>query len=101
MVRKVEFRSAASADLDELYDYVAKDSTGNALAFVRRIRRRCEKLADFAEGAPLRSDLRPGLRLLAFERRVVIAYIVEDDVVSIGRIFYGGRDVEALVGKTE
>jgi len=98
---RVEFRPAAVADLDNLYSFIARDNPANAIAFVQRIRRRCMEIADFPEAAPLRDDLRPGLRLLAFERRVVIAYTLADSLVCIGRIFYGGRDIEALVDTIE
>ena len=41
---------------------------------------------------------RPGLWIIGFERRVVIAYMILDTGdVEIGRIFYGGRDCEAIM----
>jgi len=43
-----------------------------------------------------RDDLRPGLRILGFERRTVIALQVTADTVTILRILYGGRDIEAV-----
>lgn len=43
-----------------------------------------------------RDDLEPGVRLLSFESRVVILYRIEGDRVRIARLFYGGRDYEAL-----
>ncbi len=46
-----------------------------------------------------RDDIRPGLRLGHFERRVVIAYLVTPDLVRIGRIFYGGQNYETLLGE--
>jgi toxin ParE1/3/4 len=98
---KVQFRPAAAADLENIYDFIARDNPLNAFAFIQRIRRRCEEIAEFPEAAPLHEDLKPGLRLLAFEKRVIIAYLVEDHVVSIGRILYGGRDLRALIGKME
>jgi plasmid stabilization system protein ParE len=39
-----------------------------------------------------RDDIRPGLRVVGFERRATIAFRVEDDRVTILRIFHGGRD---------
>lgn len=41
---------------------------------------------------------RPGLWIIGFERRVVIAdMILDTGAVEIGRIFYGGRDYEAIM----
>lgn len=46
----------------------------------------------------MRNDLRPGVRIVTFERRVVIAYtILPSGDVEIGRFFYGGRDYEAIM----
>ena len=41
-----------------------------------------------------RDDIRTGLRIIGFERRVSIAFHVETATVVINRILYGGRDVE-------
>ena len=48
----------------------------------------------FPDRGARRDDLRPGLRVLGFERRAVIALQIASDSVTILRIPYGGRDVE-------
>jgi toxin ParE1/3/4 len=53
----------------------------------------CMKLADFPERGTRRDDLRPGIRIIGFRRRVDIAFTVLDDSVEIARILYGGRDL--------
>lgn len=45
----------------------------------------------------MRDDLRPGLRTISWRRRVTIALVVEEAVVVIVGIFYGGRDFESLL----
>ena len=47
-------------------------------------------------GAP-RDDLRPGLRMLSFRRRVTIAYRIKANVVTILELFYPGQDFEKIV----
>ena len=47
-------------------------------------------------GGVARDDLQPDLRTVPFEHSAVIAYVVEDDQVSVTNVFYGGRDYEAL-----
>jgi toxin ParE1/3/4 len=42
--------------------------------------------------------LRPGLRIIGFERRVTIAFHIAPETVVIDRIFYAGRDIEGLAG---
>ncbi len=101
MTRKVVLRPAAERDLQNLYAYI-RDARGGdptvAIGYVRRIRAFCEDLRLFPERGVPRDDIRPGLRLGQFERQVVIAYLVTPEMVRIGRIFYGGRDYEALLG---
>ena len=42
------------------------------------------------------------LLVVGFERRVVIAYtILDNGDIEIGRIFYGGRDYEAIMRDEE
>jgi toxin ParE1/3/4 len=43
------------------------------------------------------ADIRQGLRVVGFERRVKIAFLVDDDRVTILRMFPGGKDWEGLV----
>jgi toxin ParE1/3/4 len=41
-----------------------------------------------------RDDIRSGLRIVRFERRVTVAFTVDNDRVRFLRIFYGGWDWE-------
>lgn len=91
------FAPPAVADLERLYDHIAADDVGRALAFVDRIRGRCQRLADFPEAGRRRDDLQVGLRVVAFERRVVIAYLVDPSEIRVLRNFYGGRDMDTLL----
>ena len=95
MSRKVEFSPEALGDLIDLYDYIAQqDGAVRAIGYIDRIEKSCEALVVFPERGASRDDLRPGLRVLGFERRVVIAYQVHSDKVTILRILYGGRLLE-------
>jgi hypothetical protein len=40
----------------------------------------------------------PGLFVTQYRSRVVIAYSVEEDTVVVIGVFYGGRDLESLLG---
>jgi toxin ParE1/3/4 len=46
----------------------------------------------FPKRGARRDDLRPGLRILGFERRAAIALQATAETVVILRILYGGRD---------
>jgi toxin ParE1/3/4 len=102
--RKVLFRPLAEDDLTELYHYITERSgqPETAIRYIRRIRTYCETLASFPERGRRRDDLRRGLRVIGFGRRVVIAYrVLDTGAVEIGRIFYGGRNYEALLQEDE
>ena len=58
----------------------------------------CANFANFPERGTRRDDLRPGLRIVGFERRIAIAFHITTDRVTIDRVLYGGRDWETLLG---
>ena len=81
----------------DLYDYIAlHDGAERAIGYVDRIEECCRSLSVFPDRGNRRDDLRPGLRILGFERRAVIALKVTADRVMILRILYGGRDLETV-----
>lgn len=47
----------------------------------------------FPERGTRREDLRSGLRIIGFERRVTIAFHVAADRITVDRVLYGGRDL--------
>jgi plasmid stabilization system protein ParE len=98
LIRRIVFTSEARDQLDALHGYiVAAAGAEIATRFVNGIIDHIAGLSEFPERGTPRSDLRPGLRTIAWRRRVTIAFMVEErDVVVIG-IFYGGRDFDALL----
>jgi plasmid stabilization system protein ParE len=98
MTRRVTFAPEAEAQLASLFRYIAREASPDiALRYTDAIVTQCEALADFSERGTPRDDLRPGLRTIAFRRRVIIAYAVDRDEVAILGIFYGGQDVQAIL----
>jgi toxin ParE1/3/4 len=95
--QRIEFSPEALGDLIDLYDYIAQhDGAERAIGYIDRIEDCCRDLSVFPERGIRRDDLRRGLRVLGFERRAVIAFLVTDDTVTILRILYGGRDLETV-----
>lgn len=93
--RNVVFAPEARADLIALYDWIAYAvSPDVALAYVERIERFVANFDMASERGSRRDDVRPGLRIVGFERRLTIAFMVDDVSVTILRVFYGGRDWE-------
>jgi toxin ParE1/3/4 len=95
------FRPTAERDLFRLYEYIASEgSTERAGAFVGRIEDACLSLRTSPERDTRRDDIRPGLRIMGFERRVAIVFRVARAEVVIVRIFYGGQDYERALRRS-
>jgi toxin ParE1/3/4 len=93
--RTVIYTEEAACDLDWIYDTVAVGSSPTIAArYEASIREFCERLDFASERGSQRDDVRKGLRVIGFKRRVTIAFVVEADCVAILRIFYGGADWE-------
>jgi plasmid stabilization system protein ParE len=61
----------------------------------------CISLQTFAARGVAREDLLPGLRITHFRKRAIIAYLLDDEIVSILGIFYGGQDYETALGSED
>lgn len=95
---EVVLREEAIDDLADIYAYIEHVSASpvTALAFIHRIKARCQRIGIAPMGGVARDDLQPGLRTVPFEHTAVIAYVIEADQVCITNVFYGRRDYEAL-----
>jgi len=94
---RIDFSPEALGDLIDLYDYIAlHDGAERAIGYIERIEKCCQTLSVFPDRAITRDDLHPGLRVLGFERRAVIAFQITADAVIILRILYGGRRLETV-----
>jgi toxin ParE1/3/4 len=51
-------------------------------------------------GTP-RDDVGKGLRITTYKKRAVIAFSVDDDLLSILGVYYGGRDYESVLDDDE
>jgi len=89
---EVLFSPEAQADLLDLYEYIAeRSSPERALGYIERIEEWCLGLQTFPERGTRRDDVRPGVRVTGFERRISIAFHLDAEKVTILRILYAGR----------
>jgi plasmid stabilization system protein ParE len=63
-----------------------------SIRYIERIEAYCRGFDYASERGTRHDEVRPGLRIVGFERRVSIAFRVETDEVVIFRIFYGGAN---------
>jgi toxin ParE1/3/4 len=91
--RAVSISPAALDDLKQLGDWIAERAGIRVAAdYIGRIETYCAGFAQFGERGQRRDNLRPGLRVVGFERRIAIAFTVSDSEVTILRFFCGGRN---------
>jgi len=101
MIYTVQLSAFAIEDLVALHQWVdAEAGRATADAYLDRVEERIASLADFPGRGTPRDDLVSGLRTLTFERRLLIAYMVDPDVkaVNVLRIINAARDLGPLLG---
>ena len=100
MVYRIRLMPAAEADLQQIYIYI-RDHTSPATAqgYVRRIMAFLAGFETFPERGTLRTEIRNGLRMVGFERRVSVAFVVETEEVVVLRLLYAGRSFEGEAGE--
>jgi plasmid stabilization system protein ParE len=98
----VEYTSRAEEQLDALHIYISQQSSEQIAArFVEGVIDYCDSLSTFPLRGIQRDDIRPGLRITNYRKRVAIAFEVDGAVVNIVAIFYGGQNYEAVLGENE
>lgn len=93
--RKVIQSKTANDDIIAIYFRIA-EMAGHAIAerYIDRIEKYLANFDLASERGTRRDDLMLGLRIIGFERRVTIAFTVDQSQVSILRVFYSGKDWE-------
>ncbi len=98
MTHHVSFAPEAEEQLAALYRYIAiAASPPTAEHYINAIIDYCESLQTFPLRGARRDDIRPGLRITNYKKRVVIAFCVDEEQVSILGVFYGGQDYETAL----
>lgn len=95
MSYRVIFGPQAAADLEDLLVYLAEEiGPVRARQYVGKIESYCLAFKTFPARGMQRDDIRTGIRLVGYRRKATIAFMIEGEIVTILRIFYGGRDVD-------
>jgi toxin ParE1/3/4 len=76
-MHNVVFAMKAEAQLVQIFDYIAAAASPEIAAdYTEAIVHQCESLKTFPTRGAQRDDIRPGLRVFGFRRRVSIAFEV-------------------------
>ena len=88
----VVFSEAAERDFDDLFYWIAENaSAAVALGYTERLRDFCLSLSLFPQRARIRTILGLEVRIIGFERRTNIGYVVTGSQIVIVSIDHGGR----------
>ncbi|WP_323809482.1 type II toxin-antitoxin system RelE/ParE family toxin [Sphingobium baderi] len=98
MTYDVQLSALAIEDLIALHQWVSAEADiPTADGYLARIEERIAALADFPHRGSPRDDLIAGLRTLTFERRLLIAYSVDGQVVTVQRVINALRDLAPIL----
>jgi toxin ParE1/3/4 len=92
---KVIVSPLAQADIDKIWDYIARDSLVNADRFVDRIEQRFGLLAANPRLGVARDDLRPSLRRFRHARYLIYYRSIRGGI-EVVRVVHGARQQEPL-----
>jgi toxin ParE1/3/4 len=91
--RQVLFAPEAEEDLQRLYEWIAERAGAiAAIRFIDKVESFCSSFDLASERGQRRDDIRPGLRVAGFERRLTVAFVVDENSVTILRVFARGRN---------
>jgi len=94
----VFFSQPAQQQIEALEHYIAgAASPAVASSYIDALVEHCNSLSHFPNRGTIREDIRPGLRITHFRKRIAIAFNVKGSRVNILGIFYGGQDYERLL----
>ena len=87
----------ASADLEEIWIFIAQDDPDAADRFIRTIVSRFPKLASMPQMGRQRNDLASRLRSFPVGGYIIF-YRPMDDGIAVVRVLHGARDFPPLFG---
>ena len=95
---KVELSAEAQADIQDIADFIARDSRWAAFDYVERIEQRCRALRRMPQRFPVAYRLDPPIRQRTLGRHYIF-YSVRADHVLIERVMDASRDISAAIFK--
>ncbi len=98
MTYEIVYSPRALGQLGAIFDRIAERADPYAARrFTAGVEQACQRLRQFPLRTTPRDDIRPGLRMTTYRRRVVVVLSVESSRVVIHGIFYGGQDYAAAM----
>jgi len=95
MARDLYISEEVESDLDDIWDYIAKDSPLKADRFLEQLYRKCICIAELDGIGRRRDELATGLLSIP-HKKYIIFFVRETSQVSIVRILRGSRDLDQI-----
>ena len=93
MARDLHISEEAESDLDDIWDYIAKDSPLKADRFLEQLYHKCISISELDGVGRRRDELAEGL-LSVPHKKYIIFFVREASRVSIVRVLRGSRDLD-------
>ncbi|MAW99994.1 MAG: plasmid stabilization protein [Sphingomonas sp.] len=93
---RIELRPSADRDLDDIFDWIAKDDPDAAERLVRRLIDAIRRLSAFPELGMPRPEIHVEARGLSVGNYLVL-YRITSQAVEIVRVVHGAMDVERWI----
>lgn len=93
MTRDLYLSEEAESDLDDIWDYIAKDSPLKADRFLEQLYRKCISISELNGIGRQRDELAEGLLSIP-HKKYIIFFVRDVSQVSLVRILRGSRDLD-------
>lgn len=88
---QIEWTERSLEDLNEIHDYIARDSKSYATLFIKKIYNTVQKLKEFPNMGRIVPEVNiPSVRELIFQNYRIV-YRIIDEIVEIITVFHGSR----------
>ena len=97
---RIQIRPRASADLIEIWSYIADDSVANADKFIDRLHATMQMLVRQPGAGRRREEIAPGIHSFPFARYIIF-YLATSGSIEIVRVLHASRDIDHILEKQE
>jgi addiction module RelE/StbE family toxin len=88
---QIEWTERSLEDLNEIHDYIARDSKSYANLFIKKIYNTVQKLKEFPNIGRMVPEVNiPSVREIIFQNFRIV-YRIIDDLIEIITVFHGSR----------
>ncbi len=94
-MKQPDFTGEAAQDLNDIHDYIGRDSPSAAGHFIQMIEQQCDTLAENPSLGRSRPELLPNLRSFPGGSYTIFYFPLEDGV-EIVRVSHGARDITTM-----